>query len=180
MRSSRCTRWPATTRCARCWQRRASSRRWKTTRRHFAGSGRACSSIWCRSTRRCWASPTPGTQPGFAAAVARELAPQISLKHLTAPYFLATKFEAFNDRGGNDVYLSHDLEDILTVIDGRAEVVDELGAAPAPARSHVVAQVRTLLNHRELLNALPGLISLPARSGIVLVRLQQIAALTTR
>ena len=118
--------------------------------------------------------------PGFAAAVERELAPRVSLRHLTAPYFLATKFEAFNDRGGNDVYLSHDLEDILTVVDGRAEVVAELADAPAPVRAHVVAQVRMLLHHASFLNALPGLISQQARVGIVVERLQQIVALTTR
>lgn len=117
--------------------------------------------------------------PGFAAAVEHVLAPQVSLRHLTAPYFLATKFEAFNDRGGNDVYLSHDLEDIVTVIDGHVEVVAELAAAPDPVRAHVVQQVRTLLDHPNFLNALPGLISLTPRLGIVLERLQRIAALNS-
>ncbi len=68
-------------------------------------------------------------RPGFAAAVTTELAPGLALRHLDAPHFVATKFEAFNDRGGRDVYLSHDLEDILTVVDGRAELVAELAQA---------------------------------------------------
>lgn len=34
------------------------------------------------------------------------------------PYFLATKFEAYNGRGKNDPRLSSDLEDIVLVIDG--------------------------------------------------------------
>lgn len=118
--------------------------------------------------------------PGFAAAVQRELAPRITLRHLTAPYFLAAKFEAFNDRGAGDVYLSHDLEDILTVVDGRAELVAELVDTDAAVRTHVLTQTRKLLNHENLLNALPGLISQPARLGIVVERLQQIASLNKR
>ena len=116
--------------------------------------------------------------PGFAAAVERELAPRIKLRHLNAPYFLATKFEAFNDRGAGDVYLSHDLEDILTVVDGRAEVVAELAGSDAKVRGHVQRQTRKLLNHANFLNALPGLISQSVRVGTVLERLQLIAALS--
>jgi|SRR5664279_4669267 len=117
---------------------------------------------------------------GFAAAVRTELAPGLALRHLDAPHFLATKFEAFNDRGGRDVYLSHDLEDIVTVIDGRAELADELAQADATLRGHVVAQVRGLLAHPELPNALPGIVTQPIRAGIVLERLQRIASLSPR
>ena len=66
------------------------------------------------------------------------LAPGLALRHLDAPHFLATKFEAFNNRGGRDVYASHDLEDIITVIDGRAELADELAQTTPSVRTHVV------------------------------------------
>lgn len=115
-------------------------------------------------------------RPGFAAAVTTELAPGLALRHLDAPHFLATKFEAFNDRGERDVYASHDLEDIITVIDGRAELVDELAAANAEVRDHVIAQVRALLAHPELPNALPGIVTQPIRAGIVLEGLHRIAS----
>jgi hypothetical protein len=42
---------------------------------------------------------------------------------ITAVNFVATKLEAFHGRGANDVTLSHDLEDIVAVIDGRSEIV---------------------------------------------------------
>lgn len=45
--------------------------------------------------------------------------------------FIATKLEAFADRGGGDFLASHDLEDITTVTDGRPELTDEAAAAPA-------------------------------------------------
>jgi predicted nucleotidyltransferase len=116
-------------------------------------------------------------RPGFAAAVLTELAPGLTLRHLDAPHFLATKFEAFNDRGGRDVYLSHDLEDIVTVVDGRAELADELVRADAAVRAHVVSQMQSLLAHPELRNALPGIVTQPIRAGVVLDRLQRIGAM---
>lgn len=114
---------------------------------------------------------------GFDAAVAVELVPGLVLRHLSAPYFLATKFEAFNDRGNNDVYLSHDLEDIITVVNGRVEAMAELAIAPADARGYVAGQVHALLEHRDFLNALPGIVEQTQRAGIALQRLQAIAAL---
>lgn len=119
----------------------------------------------------------PWYRPGFAAAVETELAPGLTLRHLNAPHFLATKFEAFDDRGGRDVYASHDLEDIVTVIDGRAELVDELLLADVAVRAHVVEQTGRLLAHPDLPNALPGIVTQPIRAGVVLERLQRIAAL---
>ena len=116
-------------------------------------------------------------RPGFAAAVSTALGEGVSLRHLDAPHFLATKFEAYNDRGGRDVYVSHDLEDIVTVIDGRAELVDELHRAGPMVRAHVVEQARALLAHPDLPNALPGIVAQPIRAGIVLERLQRIASL---
>ena len=97
---------------------------------------------------------------------------------LAAPYFLATKLEAFKDRGQNDLYLSHDLEDVITVVDGRAEVVDELADAPAELVAFVTETLRDVLAHPDFLNVLPGLLSEAARSGLVLQRLRQMAALS--
>lgn len=44
---------------------------------------------------------------------------------LSAPCFIATKFEAFNSRGG-DYRTSHDFEDIIYVIDNRIDIVREI------------------------------------------------------
>ncbi len=113
---------------------------------------------------------------GFDAAVQTEVAPGLVLHHLSAPYFLATKFEAFNDRGRNDVYTSHDLEDILTVIEGRAELAQELSTAPADVRQHVMESLAKLLGSPDFNNALAGLLSQPDREPLVRARLQQLTA----
>jgi len=64
----------------------------------------------------------------------------------TAPYFLATKLEAFHSRGKNDFQMSRDLEDIVTVIDGRPELVDEVRLAPADVQKYLSDEFVALLS----------------------------------
>lgn len=117
----------------------------------------------------------PWYRAGFAAAVTAELVEGLVLRHLSAPYFLATKFEAFRDRGQNDVFTSHDLEDILTVVEGRATVVKEVAAAPDDARWHIASAVAGLLALPSFANALPGLLSDPEQENTVLARLNRLS-----
>ncbi|MFM8337731.1 MAG: hypothetical protein ACKODK_19400 [Opitutaceae bacterium] len=70
--------------------------------------------------------------------------------------FLALKYAAFVDRGGGDFRASHDLEDFVTVIDGRENIADEVAAAPAGLRSHVKESVRRLLAAPSFNESLPG------------------------
>lgn len=50
----------------------------------------------------------------------------INIQLVQALYFLATKFEAFKGRGNSDLLSSRDIEDIVNVIDARAELLGEL------------------------------------------------------
>lgn len=120
----------------------------------------------------------PWYRPGFEAALLATLSEGLVLRHLSAPYFLATKFEAFRDRGQNDVFLSHDLEDILTVVEGRSTLDAEVGAAPEDVRRHVAGSVAGLLALPPFANALPGLLSDPEQESNVLARLGRISQLT--
>lgn len=119
----------------------------------------------------------PWYRVGFEAALSVELAGGLHLRHLSAPHFLATKFEAFKNRGQNDVYLSHDLEDIMTVMEGRNTVAQEMAAANEAVRKHVGQSVAALLDMPTFYNALPGLLSDPEREQAVKVRLNQISKL---
>ena len=116
-------------------------------------------------------------KPGFEAAINATLPSGLQLRHLSAPYFMATKLEAFKDRGNDDVYLSHDLEDVMTVVDGREELVAELTAAPQEVRSFVGQTFQGLLKHPDFTNALPGIVSQSTRAGLVLQRVTQIVKL---
>lgn len=44
--------------------------------------------------------------------------------------FLATKLEAFHDRGKNDYMMSHDFEDIVTLLDGCQDLEASIEASP--------------------------------------------------
>lgn len=78
------------------------------------------------------------------------------IRLITAPVFVATKFEAFHGRGGNDFLASHDLEDIITVIDGRPELLQEIGQADDELRCYIAAEIKALLEDHNFLAALPG------------------------
>lgn len=80
----------------------------------------------------------------------------IRTRVITSTYFLATKLEAFNERGNDDYRGSHDLEDVITVVDGRPEIVREVRDAQSDVRGYVASEMRRLLNTRQFLDALPG------------------------
>ena len=65
-------------------------------------------------------------RPAMEFAEERELEPKLSIRVVSAVYFCATKLEAFVGRGKGDYLSSHDLEDLVAVIDGRAEIVEEI------------------------------------------------------
>jgi predicted nucleotidyltransferase len=98
---------------------------------------------------------------------------------ITAPYFLATKLEAFHGRGKTDYRASHDLEDIVTVIDGRPELVDEVRLAAADLQNDLREEFLALLSNRDFLESLPGHllpdVASQQRIGLVMKRMQQLA-----
>ncbi len=118
-------------------------------------------------------------RPAFAHATMTELG-GYKFRLINAPYFLATKIEAFHGRGRNDYRMSHDLEDIVTVIDGRHEIVAEVTHSELTIRQYLKTKFTTLLEQRDFLEALPGHL-LPDRASqqrlpIVIDRFRQMAS----
>jgi hypothetical protein len=116
----------------------------------------------------------------LAGAVMVEIGGGVAVRVADAPSFVATKLEAFLDRGGGDYLSSHDLEDVLSVVDGRPELTAELGEAPPELRSFVAQTFARLLADEGFDNALPGLVidgSPAVRTPVVRERLRAIAAL---
>lgn len=60
-----------------------------------------------------------------------------AVRVVTPALFIANKLEAFHGRGGNDMRASHDLEDIIVVVDGRPEIVNDVAAADAEVRGYI-------------------------------------------
>jgi hypothetical protein len=79
-----------------------------------------------------------------------------NIRLITAPYFLATKLEAFHSRGKNDYSASRDLEDIVTVVDGRPELLEEVSLAVPELQRYISKEFRNLLVDQSFLEALPG------------------------
>ncbi len=104
----------------------------------------------------------------------------LRLRVITPVYFLATKLEAFRARSGGDVSGSHDLEDVVTVIDGRAEIIAEVRSAPVDVRTFIASELQQLLAVRAFTDALPGFL-LPdaanqARRPLLVERLTELAS----
>jgi len=81
-----------------------------------------------------------------------------SIRLISAPAFLATKFEAFATRGGNDLMVSHDFEDIINVLDGRPGVETEIAEADGELSAYLAARFGAVLLHPDFENTLPGLV----------------------
>lgn len=109
-------------------------------------------------------------------AVPVEISPGLVIRCASAVAFVATKLEAFAGRGEGDILGSHDLEDVLNIVDGREELPHELGEAPPELRSAVASAFAGLLRHPDFANGLPGMIAEPERAGIVLQRLKGMSA----
>jgi hypothetical protein len=99
----------------------------------------------------------------------------LHIRLATAVAFVATKLEAFASRGRGDVLASHDLEDVLNIVDGREELVQEVAEAAANVRQAIAAAFAGLLARADFLDVLPGLIAEPQRADVVAERLRAMA-----
>jgi len=109
----------------------------------------------------------------------QELPGGVRIRVALAPLFLATKMEAFRSRGSGDFVASHDIEDIIAVIDGRPSLADEAKLAPAQLRRFLRTTITRWLKDTRFLDAvpghLPGDIASQARVPVVHERLRSIA-----
>ena len=109
------------------------------------------------------------------------MVPGVVVRIASAPVFLATKWDAFHDRGGADWHGSHDLEDIVTVVAGRPELPGELRQSEGDVREYVANQSRLLLQSDRLedvvAGALPDARLIPDLVARVITRLEEIGRL---
>ena len=118
-------------------------------------------------------------QAAVCAAGTFQFSEALTVRLVTSPYFLATKIEAFLERGDGDYQLSHDIEDIIAVVDGRPELLDEIESTDPEVRDYLQQKVDELLVDEDFCNAvhghLPGDAGSQARVPAILARLEQIA-----
>ncbi len=118
-----------------------------------------------------------------ATAWAARLPSGRSVQVIAAPAFVATKLEAFAGRGQGDYLFSHDLGDIISVIDGRDSLLKEMANADSALRQGVAEAFDRLLSTRGFLDSLPGHLPGDAASQErlpdLMRKLRRIAALAT-
>lgn len=98
---------------------------------------------------------------------------------LSAPCYLATKFEAYNSRGQDDYRTSHDFEDIVYVIDNRTTIVEEVENSNELIRGFLKAEIQKILSNRyvdEILSAHLHPLIQEQRYPLLLEKLKQIVA----
>ena len=103
----------------------------------------------------------------------------VPVKVVSAPYLVATKLEAFHDRGEGNYLGSKDIEDIVILVDGREELVGEIDGAEPKVRHFIVEEIRALLDSEGFRTSLPAHM-LPdeasqARVALVLARMNDMA-----
>jgi predicted nucleotidyltransferase len=84
------------------------------------------------------------------------IADETTIPVISPPAFIATKLEAFSSRGADDYFASHDLEDLITVIDGRIELIEEVAVSQDDLRSFISQSFSDLLDEPDFQYALPG------------------------
>ncbi len=74
-----------------------------------------------------WAPANPWFEPGFHDLETREVN-DIKIRILSLPYYLASKLTAFRSRA-KDPRTSHDLEDIVYILDNRDDITNQFKSA---------------------------------------------------
>ncbi len=117
--------------------------------------------------------------PALQSSETIEVSPGLAIRLVTAPYFVATKIEAFRGRGNNDYRASHDLEDIITLIDGRKELLAEIRSTPSDLRQFLADAFSGFLASSEFVESVSGhLLPDKASQGrltLIMRRITQIA-----
>lgn len=79
-----------------------------------------------------------------------------TIKIVTPPYFIGTKIEAFLGRGKNDFIMSHDIEDIISVIDGREELPKEIRKTDPNLKKYIQHRLSEFKENPQFRDAIAG------------------------
>lgn len=92
-------------------------------------------------------------------------------------YLLASKISAYESRGGGDPFLSHDFEDVVTLLDGSPGALDSVSGAEEDVRTFVCDWLRQLAGRSDAYDLLAAHVSRASgghdRAEVLLARLRQ-------
>ncbi|HWH19044.1 MAG TPA: nucleotidyl transferase AbiEii/AbiGii toxin family protein [Solirubrobacterales bacterium] len=95
----------------------------------------------------------------FPHAVTVSLPSGQTIRAVPPAYLLATKLEAFRSRGKGDLLWSRDFEDVITLVDRRVELIDEVRGAGDELRAYISAELGVLLDRGDFDSAAEGALS---------------------
>lgn len=105
-----------------------------------------------------------------------QLTEEVTIRLVQPAHFVATKLEAYLGRGNGDPLGSRDIEDILSLFDGRDTLVEELAHASPALRNYVGEQFHKLLNDRNFEFAVKSAaFGDPDREALIFERLTEAA-----
>lgn len=92
-----------------------------------------------------WAPANPWFAPGYENLVQFNI-DDTTINCLSLPYFLATKFAAFYDRGGRDPRVSKDFEDIVYLLNYTKNLIPEIGKSDTEVKDYLISCFNDILS----------------------------------
>lgn len=102
-----------------------------------------------------WAPGNRWFEKGFGQAFTYDL-DGLEIRLLPLPYFLATKFDAFFDRGINDLFASHDYEDIVYLFNHISDISEQVLNAEELVKNYLMECASKIIESRRLKEAIIG------------------------
>jgi predicted nucleotidyltransferase len=102
-----------------------------------------------------WAPANRWFMPGFKQRLAYELE-ELRIYILPMPYYLASKMDAFYDRGSTDPRTSHDFEDIVYLLNYTSDLKEQILAAEGEVRQYLVDRFTDIRSDKTKQEAILG------------------------
>jgi predicted nucleotidyltransferase len=102
-----------------------------------------------------WAPANPWFEPGFKYSIQFDI-DGISIKCLSLPYFLATKFTAFEDRGASEPRFSHDFEDIVYLLNHTSNLKEQIQKEDFSVKKYLKNCFLEIIKNRQQQEAILG------------------------
>lgn len=123
-----------------------------------------------------WAPANPWFRAGFTKKITVEIK-ESNVQILPLPYFLATKFAAYNSRGNNNPVTSHDFEDIVFILDNCLDIQQQLSILPAYVEPYLMEEFGKILTDDAKKEAIEGNVAYDNRNSRVERILKSIEAI---
>jgi hypothetical protein len=100
---------------------------------------------------------------GISNKITKTLSNEVVIFVFSPEYFLASKFEAHKNRGGNDLRQSHDFEDIIYILDNCPDILEKIKNANRRVKEYLKLECQNLLVKNNLIEGIES--ALPYASG---------------